>query len=155
MNKELLHQALEMCDHYIPSYAYSDSEAACELASRLSSIGHILAEAIAQTEQLAVEVTDVEVNTAFSDMGWLGRKENVRGTLKNFLEHRLAQPVQPAEPSPSAIWHMRDWITRLKRCSDDGKHMYIPCGLSSGMCWELAKELEQFVETVVPPKEPV
>ena len=43
---QLLEQALEICNHCIPNYAYGDNEAACDMAHRLSSIGDILVGAL-------------------------------------------------------------------------------------------------------------
>jgi len=48
MNKELLQQALEMCCHNIPVYAYGDNQAACDMALRLNNIGELLAQVMAQ-----------------------------------------------------------------------------------------------------------
>ena len=45
-----------------------------------------------------------------------------------------------------AVKHMEDWTVFLKRLSDDGRHMQIP-GLSAGACYELAVELEVFIDS--------
>ena len=54
----------------------------------------------------------------------------------------LAQPEQ----EPVAVKHMMRWVNNLKWQSDNGQHMNIPSGLSSGTCWELAIELENFIK---------
>ena len=58
----------------------------------------------------------------------------------------LAQPEQ----EPVAVKHMMRWVNNLKWQSDNGQHMNIPSGLSSGPCWELAIELEQFIKSTPP-----
>ena len=59
------------------------------------------------------------------------------------------------KPEPVATKQMLRWVEHLKRLSDDGQHMSIP-GLSSGACWELAIELEQFIKNTAPtPRKPV
>ena len=55
-------------------------------------------------------------------------------------------PPQP-EQEPVAIKCMKEWIEYLKRKSDFGQHMKIPSEMSAGTCWELAIELEQFINT--------
>ena len=63
----------------------------------------------------------------------------------------LAEPEQ----EPVATKQMLRWVEHLKRLSDDGQHMSIP-GLSSGACWELAIELEQFIKNTAPtPRKPL
>lgn len=63
---------------------------------------------------------------------------------------RAAEPEQPV-----AVKQMLRWVEHLKRLSDDGQHMSIP-GLSSGACWELAIELEQFIKNTAPtPRKPL
>ena len=57
------------------------------------------------------------------------------------VEVILAQPEQ----EPVAIKRMKEWIEYLKRKSDFGQHMKIPSEMSAGTCWELAIELEQFI----------
>jgi hypothetical protein len=46
-----------------------------------------------------------------------------------------------------AVKHMRGWVEALKRQSDYGQHMRIP-GLNAGACFELAIELEQFINSI-------
>ena len=58
----------------------------------------------------------------------------------------LAQPKQ----EPVAVKHMMRWVDNLKWQSENGKYMNIPSGLSSGTCWELAIELEQFIKSTPP-----
>lgn len=48
----------------------------------------------------------------------------------------------------AAIKHMMKWADYLKSQSDYGNHMRIPSGMSAGACFELALELEQFIEIV-------
>ena len=62
------------------------------------------------------------------------------------MEKLLAQPEQ----EPMAVKHMMRWVDNLKWQSDNGQHMNIPSGLSSGTCWELAIELEQFIKSTPP-----
>jgi hypothetical protein len=45
---------------------------------------------------------------------------------------------------------MMKWVDYLKRKSDYGQHMQIPSGMSAGACWDLAIELEQFINTTPP-----
>ena len=61
----------------------------------------------------------------------------------------LAQPEQEFV----AVKHMMEWVDYLKRKSDYGQHMQIPSEMSAGACWELAIELEQFINTT-PPQRP-
>ena len=60
---------------------------------------------------------------------------------------RLGQEI---EQEPVAIKRMKEWIEYLKRKSDHGQHMKIPSEMSAGACWELAIELEQFINTHPP-----
>ena len=62
------------------------------------------------------------------------------------IKEVLAQPEQ----KPVAVKHMMRWVDNLKWQSDNGQHMNIPSGLSSGTCWELAIELEQFIKSTPP-----
>lgn len=52
------------------------------------------------------------------------------------------------EKLKSGIKHMQSWVDFLKARSDNGQHMNIPSNLSAAACWELAKELEMFIELV-------
>jgi hypothetical protein len=56
------------------------------------------------------------------------------------------QPKQE-QGEPEMVRNMRMWVTALKSVSDNGQHMKIPSGLSSGTCWELAIALEKFIDT--------
>tara|TARA_R110002126_G_scaffold3710_1_gene21039 strand:+ start:1134 stop:1535 length:402 start_codon:yes stop_codon:yes gene_type:complete len=60
---------------------------------------------------------------------------------------RLGQEI---EQESVAIKRMKEWIEYLKRKSDFGQHMKIPSEMSAGTCWELALELEQFINTSPP-----
>ena len=64
------------------------------------------------------------------------------------LREALAAPVQET----AAVKHMMRWVESLKRKSDYGQYMSIP-GLNAGACFELAIELEQFINTT-PPAQP-
>ena len=57
------------------------------------------------------------------------------------IKEALAQTQEPV-----AVKHMMRWVNNLKWQSDNGQHMNIPSGLSSGTCWELAIELENFIK---------
>ena len=65
---------------------------------------------------------------------------------------RLGQEI---EQEPMAIKRMKEWIEYLKRKSDFGQHMKIPSEMSAGTCWELALELEQFINTTPPQRKPL
>ena len=71
--------------------------------------------------------------------------ENEISIIAKLIE-ALAQPEQ----EPVAIKRMKEWIEYLKRKSDFGQHMKIPSEMSAGTCWELAIELEQFINTHPP-----
>ena len=80
-----------------------------------------------------------------------------RADTHEFYEAKEALRAALAEPEqePVAVKHMMRWVDALKRLSDDGQHMNIP-GLSSGACWELAAELEQFIKSTAPtPRKPL
>ena len=62
------------------------------------------------------------------------------------IKEALAQP----EHEPVPVKRMMGWVEGLKRQSDNGRYMHIPSGLNSGTCWELANELEQFINTTPP-----
>jgi hypothetical protein len=74
--------------------------------------------------------------------------------LKEALAEHAMQEVQrlgqEIEQEPVAIKCMKEWIEYLKRKSDFGQHMKIPSEMSAGTCWELALELEQFINTTPP-----
>jgi hypothetical protein len=70
------------------------------------------------------------------------------------LKERLADPMrevqrlgQEIEQEPVAVKRMKEWVEFLKRQSDNGQHMNIPSSFGAGTCWELAIELEQFINT--------
>ena len=65
---------------------------------------------------------------------------------------RLGQEI---EQEPVAIKRMKEWIEYLKRKSDFGQHMKIPSEMNAGTCWELALELEQFINTTPPQRKPL
>ena len=68
------------------------------------------------------------------------------------LEEALAKQEQE---EPVAVKHMMEWADYLKRKSDYGQHMKIPSGMSAGACWELAVELEQFINTTPQQRKPL
>ena len=51
---------------------------------------------------------------------------------------------------PVAVKRMKEWVEFLKRQSDNGQHMNIPSSFGAGTCWEIAIELEQFINTHPP-----
>ena len=63
-------------------------------------------------------------------------------------EARIAikKALAEQEQEPVAVKHMMRWVDNLKWQSENGQHMNIPSGLSSGTCWELAIELENFIK---------
>jgi len=67
------------------------------------------------------------------------------------IKEALAQSKQ----EPVAVKHMMEWVDYLKRKSDYGQHMRIPSEMSAGACWELAIELEQFINTTPPQRKPL
>jgi hypothetical protein len=54
--------------------------------------------------------------------------------------------MRTLQDKTAAVKRMTEWVDYLKRKSDYGQYMQIPSELSSGACWELATELEQFIE---------
>ena len=56
------------------------------------------------------------------------------------------------EQEPVAVKHMMEWVDYLKRKSDYGQHLQIPSEMSAGACWDLARELEQFITTPPQPQ---
>ena len=63
------------------------------------------------------------------------------------------QNAKQEQGEPVAVKHMMEWVDYLKRKSDYGQHMQIPSEMSAGACWELAVELEQFINTTPQPKQ--
>ena len=77
---------------------------------------------------------------------------------KALAEHAMSEVQrlgQEIEQEPVAIKRMKEWIEYLKRKSDFGQHMKIPSEMSAGTCWELAIELEQFINTTPPQRKPL
>lgn len=73
-----------------------------------------------------------------------------RVTLLQKIKHAVAQPAD----KPVAVKHMMQWVEFLKRLSDNGQHLRIPSELSAGTCFDLARELEQFIAICAhPPQE--
>jgi hypothetical protein len=80
-----------------------------------------------------------------------------RYALLAALKERLADPMrevqrlgQEIEQEPVAVKRMKEWVEFLKRQSDNGQHMNIPSSFGAGTCWEIAIELEQFINTHPP-----
>jgi hypothetical protein len=69
-----------------------------------------------------------------------------------FAKHTslFTTPPQRTEQEPVAVKRMKEWVEFLKRQSDNGQHMNIPSSFGAGTCWELAIELEQFINTHPP-----
>ena len=70
---------------------------------------------------------------------------------EDLFERMSNKVLQQLEQEPVAIERMKEWIEYLKylkRTSD--QHMKIPSEMSAGTCWELALELEQFINTTPP-----
>jgi hypothetical protein len=65
----------------------------------------------------------------------------------SFIEQLKEALAKQEQGEPVAVKHMMEWADYLKRKSDYGQHMKIPSGMSAGACWELAVELEQFINT--------
>jgi hypothetical protein len=63
------------------------------------------------------------------------------------LRQAIAEAEKQEQGEPVAVKHMMEWADYLKRKSDYGQHMQIPSEMSAGACWELAVELEQFINT--------
>ena len=77
----------------------------------------------------------------------------VNALKKALAEHAMSEVQrlgQEIEQEPMAIKRMKEWIEYLKRKSDFGQYMKIPSEMSAGACWELAIELEQFINTTPP-----
>jgi len=60
----------------------------------------------------------------------------------------LEEALAPEQEKPKSVTlqKMKEWVAYLKFKSDYGQHMNISPEMSSGTCWELATELEQFIE---------
>jgi hypothetical protein len=72
-------------------------------------------------------------------------KERLENPMREI--QRLGQEI---EQEPVSVKRIMEWVDCLKRKSDYGQHMQIPSGMSAGACWELAIELEQFINTDPP-----
>ena len=84
-------------------------------------------------------------------MAWYDSGLEDRAAFQKLMESLFVQPEQ----EPVAIKRMKEWIEYLKRKSDFGQHMKIPSEMSAGTCWELALELEQFINTTPPQRKPL
>jgi hypothetical protein len=76
--------------------------------------------------------------------------DDVIEALREHAMREVQRLGQEIEQEPVAIKRMKEWIEYLKRKSDFGQHMKIPSEMSAGICWELAIELEQFINTTPP-----
>jgi hypothetical protein len=74
----------------------------------------------------------------------------IKEALRENAMREVQRLGQEIEQEPVAIKRMKEWIEYLKRKSDFGQHMKIPSEMSAGTCWELAIELEQFINTTPP-----
>jgi hypothetical protein len=81
---------------------------------------------------------------------------DVDGNVSDNNDHKcfpiplFTTPPQRTEQEPVAVKRMKEWVEFLKRQSDNGQHMNIPSSFGAGTCWELAIELEQFINTHPP-----
>ena len=96
--------------------------------------------------KLALEALESGVTTQNSRLNWIEYDSELVEQAITAIKEALAQPEQ--EPVP--VKRMMGWVEGLKRQSDNGRYMHIPSGLNSGTCWELANELEQFINTTPP-----
>ena len=102
--------------------------------------------------KLARTALGVQLDALLGKAGHL-RNDDRRRYAENgikAIDEALAQP----EHEPVAVKQMMRWVDGLKQQSDNGTHMNIPSGLSANACWELAIELEQFINTP-PQREPL
>jgi len=76
--------------------------------------------------------------------------ENAQGDLERIKLVQTGVGIGKPEQEPVAVKHMMEWVDYLKRKSDYGQHLQIPSEMSAGACWDLARELEQFINTTPP-----
>ena len=67
----------------------------------------------------------------------------------------IKEVLARGEQEPVAVKHMMEWVDYLKRKSDYGQHLQISSEMSAGACWDLARELEQFINTTPPQRKPL
>ena len=131
-------------------------------------------EALAQTQEPVAH--NVIAGVLFDFMGWLtSRPKRIMlssvddaspavDAIRDFAKMRSLslddakvqdwqEALAQSKQEPVAVKHMMEWVDYLKRKSDYGQHMRIPSEMSAGACWELAIELEQFINTT-PPQRP-
>ena len=99
--------------------------------------------------KLALEALEAPWNAPYVDGCDLALGKKVKAITA--IKEALAQPEQ----KPVPVKRMMGWVEGLKRQSDNGRYMHIPSGLNSGTCWELANELEQFINTTPPQRKPL
>jgi hypothetical protein len=107
-----------------------------------------LKEQLAQPEQEPVAwMWDVNNGGGYTSKGIGFMQTNIP-----FAKHTslFTTPPQRTEQEPVAVKRMKEWVEFLKRQSDNGQHMNIPSSFGAGTCWELAIELEQFINTHPP-----
>ena len=95
--------------------------------------------------KLALEALETELAVDMTNGAEVGEAAELMCEAITAIKQALAAPVQ----EPVAVKHMLGWVESLKRQSDYGQHMRIP-GLNAGACFELAIELEQFINTTLP-----
>ena len=100
-------------------------------------------EALKQMYQLLL--TEPHAPTVCAQLERIAREALAEHAMREV--QRLGQEI---EQEPVAIKRIKEWIEYLKRKSDHGQHMKIPSEMSAGACWELAIELEQFINTTPP-----
>jgi ribosomal protein L11 len=68
--------------------------------------------------------------------------------LVNRAINRELEKKQPEQENIESVplQKMKEWVAYLKFKSDYAQHMKISAEISAGTCWELATELEQFIE---------
>jgi hypothetical protein len=74
---------------------------------------------------------------------WIGRIK----IGDKLYTHPQPEAEKQEQGEPVAVKHMMEWVAFLKARSDNGQHKQIPSNLSAGTCWDLAVELEQFINT--------
>lgn len=100
-----------------------------------------------RAERLLAHVEDFAKRCGWSKESGEGAFECVQRTsyAQGVEDEKLQRKQEQGEPV--AAKHMREWVDYLKRKSDHGQHMQIPSEMSAGACWELAIDLEQFINT--------
>jgi len=107
--------------------------------------------------KLALDALETEVSIDWTNNDEFNASAEKMHEAIAALKERLADPMrevqrlgQEIEQKPVAVKRMKEWVEFLKRQSDNGQHMNIPSSFGAGTCWELAIELEQFINTTPP-----